>query len=100
MAALVEVRTRPGPGRRRLIARRVTYTVPMIESRGITLVGVALANLEDEGAIQLALPFDRKRARTLDAALDDVRDRFGTGAITRATLLGRDEGLSVPLLPD
>ena len=73
--------------------------MPMIERRGITLVGVALGNLEDAGAVQLALPFDRRR-RALDAALDSVRDRFGTAAITRAVLLGRDQGLAVPLLPD
>jgi hypothetical protein len=29
-----------------------------------------------------------------------VRARFGPKAITRAVLLGRDEGLSPPLLPD
>jgi DNA polymerase IV len=29
-----------------------------------------------------------------------VRDRFGTDAITRAVLVGRDTGISVPLLPD
>ena len=47
------------------------------------------------------LPFDyRERARALDAALDDVRERFGSGAITRAVLLGRDPGISMPLLPD
>ncbi len=74
--------------------------MPMIERRGITLVGVALGNLDDDGAIQLALPFERQRASALDAALDDVRERFGSGAITRAVLLGRDQGLSVPLLPD
>jgi DNA polymerase-4 len=74
--------------------------MPMIETQGITLVGVALANLGDEGAIQLALPFERERASALDAALDDIRDRFGSGVITRAVLLGRDPGLSVPLLPD
>jgi DNA polymerase-4 len=74
--------------------------MPMIESQGITLVGLALGNLEDEGAIQLALPFDFQRASVLDATLDEVRERFGSAAITRAVLLGRDPGLSVPLLPD
>jgi DNA polymerase-4 len=74
--------------------------MPMIESRGLTLLGVALANLDDDHAIQLALPLDRVRPRALDAALDEIRDRFGTAAITRAVLLGRDPGLSVPLLPD
>jgi DNA polymerase-4 len=74
--------------------------MPMIEDRGITLIGVSLGNLADDDAIQLALPFERGRAGALDAVLDDVRDRFGTGAITRAVLLGRDEGPSVPLLPD
>jgi DNA polymerase-4 len=74
--------------------------MPMIKSQGITLLGVALGNLEDEGPIQLALPFDLQRAGALDATLDDVRERFGSAAITRAVLLGRDPGLSVPLLPD
>ena len=50
--------------------------------------------------VQLALPFDGHARRALDAALDVVRDRFGTTAITRAVLLGRDQGLSVPMLPD
>jgi DNA polymerase-4 len=74
--------------------------MPAIERQGVTLVGVALSNLEDDGAIQLALPFERRRAGALDCALDDVRRRFGSGAITRAVLLGRDPGLTVPLLPD
>jgi DNA polymerase IV len=77
----------------------LTVATPMIETRGITLIGVALANLQD-GAIQLALPFDPGRSIALDAALDDVRERFGSAAITRAVLLGRDQGFSVPLLPD
>jgi DNA polymerase-4 len=70
----------------------------MIERRGLTLVGVALTNLEDNDATQLYFPLDRQRA--LDATLDELRDRFGSDAITRAVLLGRDQGLSVPLLPD
>ena len=74
--------------------------MPMIEAQGLTLVGVALSNLDDDWAVQLALPFDPQHASALDAALDEVRERFGSAAITRAVLLGRDPGLTVPLLPD
>ena len=73
-------------------------SMPMIERRGVTLLGIALTSLVDEGAIQLVLPFDR--VRDLDAVVDSVRDRFGTGAITRGVLIGRDSGVWVPLLPD
>jgi DNA polymerase IV len=73
--------------------------MPMIRRQGITLVGVAVANLDDSGVIQLTLPFERHNG-DLDAALDQVRERFGTDAVTRAVLLGRDQGLTVPLLPD
>jgi DNA polymerase IV len=75
-------------------------SMPLIDSRGITLLGVSFGNLGDGGAIQLALPIERVRANALDAALDDIRDRFGSDAITRAVLVGRDQGLTVPLLPD
>jgi DNA polymerase-4 len=74
--------------------------LPTIRSQGITLIGVTLSNLSDDGIIQLALPFDGSREIAVDAALDDVRERFGSKAVTRAVLLGRDPGLSVPLLPD
>jgi DNA polymerase-4 len=36
----------------------------------------------------------------LDAALDDVRSRFGSSSVQRAALLGRELAPSVPLLPD
>ncbi len=56
-----------------------------------------------EPEITIVMPV-RNEARTidaaLDAALDAVRDRYGSAAITRAVLLGRDQGLTVPLLPD
>ena len=74
--------------------------MPLIERQGITLVGVAVANFDDERAMQLELPLDRADGAALDSALDEVRDRFGVGSITRAVLLGRDQGLTVPLLPD
>ena len=73
-------------------------SVPLISRRGLTLIGVALSNLSDQGGLQLRLPFER--VRELDETLDRIRDRFGTGAITRATLVGRDPGPWVPLLPD
>jgi DNA polymerase IV len=73
--------------------------LPMIEREGITLVGVAVSNLEDGRAIQLVLPLDHE-SDALDAVLDEVRQRFGSNAITRAVLLGRGQGLMVPLLPD
>jgi DNA polymerase IV len=78
----------------------LSAAMPAIERRGLTLVGIAVGNLTDRDAIQLALPFDRRTGTALDAALDQVRERFGSSAITRAALLGRDQGWSVPLLPD
>jgi DNA polymerase IV len=73
---------------------------PEIERRGLTLVGVAVSNLENAPPVQLLLPLDRHSTCALDAALDEVRERFGSKAVTKAVLLGRDSGLVVPLLPD
>ncbi|HEX8860812.1 MAG TPA: DNA polymerase IV [Actinomycetes bacterium] len=74
--------------------------MPAIQERGLTLVGVSVANLIDEGATQLTLPLDRHSGDALDTALDSVRARFGSAAITRAVLLDKDQGFSAPLLPD
>jgi DNA polymerase-4 len=74
--------------------------MPLIEGQGLTLVGVSVGDLDDGHNIQLTLPFGRRVGGPLDAALDDVRDRFGSASVTRAVLLGHDPGLSVPLLPD
>jgi DNA polymerase-4 len=75
-------------------------TMPLIERQGLTMVGVAVANLDDDSAVQLTLPFERYSREALDAVLDEVRERFGSDAVTRAVLIGRDQGLSPPLLPD
>jgi DNA polymerase IV len=74
--------------------------LPTIEREGLTLVGISVANLENSSALQLPLPLDPRLGGALDAALDEIRERFGADAITRAVLLGRDPGLLVPLLPD
>jgi DNA polymerase IV len=73
---------------------------PLIARDGLTLLGISVSNLDDERAVQLTLPLFRPGWTALDAALDEVRDRFGTAAIMRAVLLGRDQGISMPLLPD
>jgi DNA polymerase-4 len=78
----------------------ISSAMPLIERQGITLVGVAVTNLDDERSVQLVLPFDRDVEGALDSALDEVRARYGSSAITRAALLGRDPGLVMPLLPD
>jgi DNA polymerase IV len=67
-----------------------------IERRGLTLVGVSVAMLDDDTPRQLAFG----RTDALDAAVDAVRDRYGTTAITRAVLIGRDPGIAMPQLPD
>jgi DNA polymerase-4 len=82
-------------------ARELLATAaPLIERQGLTLVGIAVSNLENDEAVQLALPFDDWSGGALDAALDEVRERFGSTAVTRAVLLGRDQGFTMPMLPD
>jgi DNA polymerase-4 len=73
--------------------------LPLIESRGLTLVGISLTNLELADRIQLTLT-DDWRPDALDAALDEAHDRFGSAAVMRAVLIGRNPGLAMPLLPD
>jgi DNA polymerase-4 len=64
------------------------------------LVGLSLTNLDNNGSIQMALPFEEHHQEKLDITIDGLRDRFGSGSVTRAVLLGRDAGMSVPMLPD
>jgi DNA polymerase IV len=73
--------------------------LPLIEQRGVTLVGVAVTNLVDDLPLQLCLPLGTRDTALLDAALDEIRDRYGSTAVTRAVLLGR-RALEIPLLED
>jgi DNA polymerase-4 len=75
-------------------------SLPLVEQRGLTLVGVSVGNLESDDALQLVLPLDGRDRGALDAALDEIRERYGLDAVTRAVLLGRRSGVAMPLLPD
>jgi DNA polymerase-4 len=78
----------------------LAQAMPSIEARGVTLIGITLSNLVESAPMQLTLPLDARHPYELDAALDDVRDRFGSKAITRGVLVGRSEPPAAPLLPD
>jgi DNA polymerase IV len=76
---------------------------PLIEERGCTLIGITISGLVDaSGEQQLELPLYAADAQagSLDLALDRVRDRFGSAAVTRAVLVNRGQGLEMPTLPD
>jgi len=55
----------------------------LIERRGITLLGIAVANLSDEA--QLELPLEPRVDPALDLAIDEIRRRFGNDAIRRGS---------------
>jgi DNA polymerase-4 len=74
--------------------------MPVIQHRGITLLGITFSNLFSDDAVQLGLPFEGLHSAAIDTTVDGLRDRFGATAVTRAVLLGRREGIHVPLLPD
>jgi DNA polymerase-4 len=78
----------------------LTEAGDLIQTRGLTLVGIAVGNLDDHGFVQLELPFEGVDRRSLDNALDAVRERFGTASVTRGVLVGKDPGLVMPMLPD
>ncbi len=73
---------------------------PMIAVKGITLVGISVGNLGAQDFEQLELPFDGHDRASLDAALDTIRDRYGSTSVTRGVLVGQDPGWTMPMLPD
>ena len=77
----------------------LTEAHELIDTRGLTLVGVAVSNLDGDGHFQPSL-FDEAGDDRLDVAMDAVRDRFGSSSLTRAATVGRDLSPSVPILPD
>ncbi|MBV9582024.1 MAG: DNA polymerase IV [Chloroflexi bacterium] len=84
----------------RAIRSLVVTAMPLIQRQGLTMVGITVSNLENDDAVQLPLPFERRPPRAVDLVVDQVRERFGTQALTRASQLGRDDDFGVPLLPE
>jgi DNA polymerase-4 len=83
----------------------VAAAAPLIAERGLTLVGFAVSGIDRDGAEQLVLPFTTSGRQptdvgAVDAAVDQVRRRYGRSALTRGVLVGRDAGLEMPHLPD
>jgi len=74
--------------------------MPRIRAEGITLVGISVANLDDAHAVQLSLPFGGRDRRSLDVAIDEVRDRFGASSVGRTALVGRSLHPEAPRLGD
>jgi DNA polymerase-4 len=74
--------------------------LPEIEERGITLIGISLSQLRHIDDLQPELPIDWGEGARLDMVLDAVRDKYGATSVARAAQLGRDPGLSTPLLPE
>lgn len=77
----------------------VASAAPLIAERGLTLVGFAVSGIDRSGAQQLMLPFGGD-SPSVDAAIDQVRRRYGKSALTPAVLVGRDPGFEMPHLPD
>ena len=73
---------------------------PLVEDRGISLLGLSVGNLADHDAVQLVLPFERCDEEHLDTVVDAVRDRFGRTALQRATTMRGNPGIQLPMLPD
>lgn len=79
----------------------VSAATPLIAQRGLTMIGFSVANIDRGGTQQLELPFESgPDAFAIDTAVDRVRQRYGTAAVTRAVLLNGDVGLEMPHLPD
>ena len=71
---------------------------PFIDGRPLTLLGLTLTNLErDRGQLTLAL--ERRDHAALDGALDEIRDRFGPGTVSRAAYVDSDDSLAAFLIP-
>ena len=61
---------------------------------------MSVSGLSDADAVQLALPLDPRARPSVDTTYDAIRDKFGYDALGRGAHLGRNMGMTVPMLPD
>lgn len=84
------------------VARRLLRQAIDDPAEPITLVGISVSQLTDDTAQQLELWLDEgavertgsaaaEAAAAVDRQVDEIRRRFGKGAVTRAALLGRED---------
>ena len=64
------------------------------------MLGVSVSHLQNADAVQLSLPLGPRARPSVDGAYDAIRDRFGSTAIGRGAHLGKDMGMTVPMLAD
>ncbi len=64
---------------------------------GCSLIGITFSGLGRADAVQLALRFPEEGRSTerLDGLVDDIRQRWGSKAVARASLIRRSEGIEV-----
>jgi len=69
--------------------------------KGCTLIGITYSGLGRPDAIQLSLRFpeDGRATDVLDRMVDDIRGRWGTTAVARASLMDHTDGVSTLLRP-
>ncbi len=63
--------------------------MPAIRTRGLTLLGIAVTNLDATRGIQLELPLEPPHHQAVDLAVDEIRTRFGSDAVRRASSRSR-----------
>ena len=56
-------------------------------NRGVRLIGIAATNLGVAAEADLFESDERRRLRDLSAAVDQVREKFGFGAVSRGNTL-------------
>ena len=63
---------------------------PVISRRGLTLIGIAVTNIEPAGTGEQLELWAQRRSERLDTAVDEIRERFGNAVIARTPHLGRE----------